>query len=75
MPSTDKERFWKWVHDKEQYHISNQTKRFLSGQTWYVQNPFFYCKTQGDTSMAALFLGTNIKHIQEFVVNNALGEA
>jgi hypothetical protein len=75
IPSTDKERFWKWVNGKEHYHISKQTIRFLSGQSWYVQNPFFYCKTQGDTSMAALFLGTNIKHIQEFVVTGTLGEA
>jgi hypothetical protein len=70
MPTPDREKFWKWVHGKEQYHISTSTIKFLSGKSWYVQNPFFYCKTQGDASMAALFLGTNIKHIQEYIASN-----
>lgn len=70
MPNLDREKFWKWIYGKEQYRISKSTIKFLSGLTWYVQNPFFYCKTQGDTSMAALFLGTNIKHIQEYIASD-----
>ena len=70
MPMPDREKFWKWVGGKDQYHISKSTMRFLSGQNWYVQNPFLYATTTGDTSMAALFLGTNIKHIQEYITND-----
>jgi hypothetical protein len=70
MPSPDREKFWKWVGGKEQYHISRSTRRFLSGDSWYVQNPFLYAKTTGDASMAVLFLGTNIKHIQEYIASD-----
>jgi len=74
MPAVEKERFFKWL-DRSKYHVSDSTVRYLSGKTWYVQNPFFYAETQGDTSMAALFLGTNIKHINEYILNDTLEEA
>jgi len=71
MPSDDRDKFYTWVNkftsDGLKYHISPSTHRFLSNQSWYVQNPFFYAETQGDASMATLFLGTNIKNIYEYV--------
>lgn len=71
MPEIDRERFNNWVikfsTDGSKYHISGATARFLSNKIWYVQNPFFYAKTQGDASMATLFLGTNIKNIYEYI--------
>jgi hypothetical protein len=74
MSVTEKERFFKWL-DRSKYHVSSTTVRFLSGRSWYVQNPFFYAENQGDTSMAALFLGTHIKHIQEYILNDTLETA
>jgi hypothetical protein len=74
MSSLEKEKFYKWL-DRSKYHVSNTTIRYLSGKTWYAQNPFFYAETQGDTSMAALFLGTNIRHIQEYILNDTLEAA
>jgi hypothetical protein len=74
MSVTEKERFFKWL-DRSKYHVSSTTVRFLSGKSWYIQNPFFYAENQGDTSMAALFLGTHIKHIQEYILNDTLETA
>jgi hypothetical protein len=74
MSMDEKERFFKWL-DRSKYHVSSTTVRYLTGKSWYVQNPFFYAENQGDASMATLFLGTHIKHIQEYILNDTIETA
>jgi hypothetical protein len=68
-------KFYQWAGkqgvDKIKFTGWNSSSWF-SGQQRYMQNPFFYVKDLKTMSMVSLFLGDNIKVINEHVVRDAL---
>ena len=68
MKLDSRKRFHDWtLRYKNRFEIAKSTTKWLTGQTMYTQNPFLYIETHSDLSMVSLYLGENIKRIEEFI--------
>jgi hypothetical protein len=63
-----KTRFKSWmVNYGDSFNIANNTELWLMNKKPYIQDPFFYVLDQHNLSMCGLYLGDNIKKVEEFI--------
>jgi len=67
-------QFFEWLekYDNNQVLIGNSSKNWLSGQSYWKQDPFFYVKDSSMLTMLTLFLGANIRNIYEYIPRHTL---
>lgn len=70
--STDiRVKFDQWLTSSiDHVHLSKSTKFWLQGNTRYCNYPFMYVSNPKILSMILLYLGSNIKAIEEFIVKD-----
>lgn len=69
MKANARELFLTWAdrYSEEDIRISPSTKRWLNGNVFYKQDPFFYIKNDSMLTMVRLFLGDNVRVVHEYV--------
>ncbi len=68
-----KEQFLSWCdHYLDKIEISATTKRWLKNERLYAQDPFMYITDEKMLSMLWLYLGENIKRVEEFIPRNSV---
>jgi hypothetical protein len=73
MPGTTKESFLNWaLKYEDKIALSKTTKGWMEGKYPYCQGPFMYVKDGAILSMVGLFLSTNIKLVEEFVLRESI---
>lgn len=77
MPVDARKQFIKWTekYDKDIFSVSNTSKQWMLGNKVYAQDPFFYIQDNSVLTLTSLFLGNNIKKIEEFVIADTISEA
>ena len=82
-PHTDYDirlKFWDWLsrYEDDRMYISRDSKHWLLNHIGWIPAPFLYVKEKQDLSMVCLYLGNNLKKVEEFVlrdnINNTLGQ-
>lgn len=73
MPDTMRESFLNWALKYEgKLALSASTKKWCEGNHRYFQAPFMYVKDGATLSMVGLFLATNLKLVEEFVLRESI---
>jgi hypothetical protein len=54
------------------YNISLSTETWLMHGKFWIQDPFFYVKDQQNLSLCSMYLGNNIKKIEEFILRSKI---
>jgi hypothetical protein len=68
MPFESRTKFYEWaIRYGDQFNISNTTINWLIGKKYYMQDPFFYIENGPLLTMIGLYLGNNLKRIEEFI--------
>ena len=65
--------FLEWA-DKygDSVSIADSTQRCLKGKTHYVQAPFMYVHDEKTLAMFGLFLGDNVRIVEEFILRSSI---
>lgn len=72
-PHDMREKFYKWTENyPDRILLSNATKDWCHSRKHYLQLPFMYVEDGPLISMASLFLGTNIRLIEEFIPRDSI---
>ena len=68
MKPDARQSFYNWTQRYEdKFDLAGSTTKWLTGDRPYIQDPFIYVKDDKILSMVGLFLGDNIKIIEEFI--------
>jgi len=68
MKIDSRQKFYEWTNRyTDKFDISKTTVKWLTGVRGYTQDPFLYLEKHSDLSMVSLYLGENIKRIEEFI--------
>jgi hypothetical protein len=68
MPPESRERFYNWTTNYgEKIDIAKSTTRWLTGDQKWAYAPFLYIEDSQTLCMAGLYLGNNIKRVEEFI--------
>lgn len=67
-----KNKFYDWLlkYDNSKIDISYNTALWLSGRNKYATNPFIYISDNQMLSLVCMYLGNNIKFIEEYVLRH-----
>jgi hypothetical protein len=67
-----KQNFLAWVNktSTDSILISGATESWLSGERKFKQDPFFYVLDEKTLSMILLYVGNNVKKVQEFILRS-----
>jgi hypothetical protein len=66
-------KFLEWAEKyTEKIYIADSTKRWLKGKTSYVQAPFMYVEDDKTLAMFGLFLGNNVRIVEEFILRSSI---
>lgn len=72
MPPHQKLKFMSWLENyKDSIRPSNGTIKWMRGDYSYIQDPFVYVDNPKQLTMVGMFLGENLKKVQEFVLQDA----
>jgi hypothetical protein len=73
MPADARSKFLGWSNNYKEYiSIAETTHKWLDGKRHWTQSPFMYVEDDKTLSMFGLFLGNNIKNIEEYVLRENL---
>jgi hypothetical protein len=66
--------FLKWTerYDTSKISISKSTARWLAGTSYWTQTPFIYVNDSPMLTMTCLYLGDNLKSIEEYVLRTSI---
>jgi len=69
-----KQRFLEWAHRQglEKIKISKTTSRWLMNTVYWTQTPFIHVSNPQTLSLVCLYLGNDIKKIEEFVLRSSI---
>jgi len=71
--TTQRSNFYTWTDRYgAKIEIADSTDRWLQGKKYYVQDPFIYVEDSKMLSMVLLYLGNNVKKVQEFILRNSI---
>jgi hypothetical protein len=72
MPDYQKLKFAEWLNSyKDSIKPSNGTLKWLNGTNNYLQDPFVYVDNSKQLTLVGMFLGDNLRKVQEFVLQDA----
>lgn len=73
MPVDSRPKFLEWAKKYGgSISIADSTSRWLAGTNDYVQAPFMYIEDDKTLAMFGLFLGNNVRVVEEFVLRENL---
>jgi hypothetical protein len=73
MPIDTRPKFLEWAKKYGSgVSIADSTNRWLAGKTVYVQAPFMYVEDDKTLAMFGLFLGNNVRIVEEYVLRENL---
>lgn len=73
MPADARSKFLSWSDNyKDRTFIAESTHRWLSGKRHWAQLPFMYIEDDKTLSMFSLFLGNNLRIIEEYVLRSSI---
>jgi hypothetical protein len=73
MPFDARPTFLAWANKYgNKISIADSTNRWLAGKTAYIQAPFMYVEDDKTLAMFGLFLGNNVRIVEEFVLRENL---
>ena len=73
MPVDARPKFLEWAKKYgDSVAIADSTNRWLSGRNPYVQAPFMYVHDEKTLAMFGLFLGNNVRIVEEFILRENL---
>jgi hypothetical protein len=74
---TIKENFVKWIknYDNTQYRMSRQTTQWFNGTKYWIYQPSIYVSDDKILMMINLYMGKNIKSIEEFVLRDSINSS
>jgi hypothetical protein len=74
MKLENKLNFLSWTerYNTDTLWVSGSTKKWLEGKVYWIQNPFMYVNNSSTLSMVCLYLGDNLKLIEEFVPRSSI---
>lgn len=73
MPVDSRPKFLEWAKKYgSSISIADSTSRWLSGRNAYVQAPFMYVEDDKTLAMFGLFLGNNVRVVEEYVLRENL---
>lgn len=75
MPLDRRRKFLEWGKTyQDRILISGQTKRWLDNNMYYtyMQSPFLYVEDAKSLTMVGLFLGGNVKKVEEFIPRSSI---
>jgi len=73
MPIDTRPKFLEWAEKYgDSISIADSTNRWLSGKTSYSPAPFMYVEDDKTLAMFGLFLGNNVRIVEEFVLRENL---
>jgi hypothetical protein len=73
MNVNTRERFQSWMANYgDKFDVAASTSNWLSGNKHWVQDPFFYIDDQPMLSMVGMYLGDNVKRVEEFILRDKI---
>jgi hypothetical protein len=73
MPFDTRPTFLEWAKKYgNKISIADSTNRWLAGRTAYVQAPFMYVEDDKTLAMFGLFLGNNVRIVEEFILRSSI---
>lgn len=73
MPVSARATFLSWAEKYDgKISIADSTNRWLKGKTHYVQAPFMYVEDDKTLAMFGLFLGNNVRIVEEFILRSSI---
>lgn len=72
IESYNKLKFWEWLsqYGNDRIRISHDSKHWLLNHIGWIPAPFLYVTDRKDLSMICLYLGSNLKKVEEFVLRD-----
>jgi hypothetical protein len=68
-----RKRFLDWLKKyPENTNVANNTEKWLLGQKFYVQDPFFYVNDEKMLSMVLLYLGNYCKKTHQYILKSSI---
>jgi hypothetical protein len=66
-----RESFLKWIKKYDtKIHAANKTEEWLGGSHGYIRDPYIYVEDSKTLTMTLLFLGNQVKKVQEFILRD-----
>jgi hypothetical protein len=76
MPIDARAKFLNWTKNYlSSISISDATHQWLAGKHQWAQMPFMYVKDEKTLSMFSLFLGNNLRIIEEYVLRSSINSS
>ena len=73
MPVTNRSQFLSWVLKyPDTIHLSNSSRGWLNNKMSWMQAPFMYVEDDKTLAMIGLFLGHNIRKVEEFILRSSI---
>lgn len=71
---TTRKNFFSWInrYDNSKFCVSGNSLRWLSGAIRYCASPCIYAADSSAMSMICLYLGENIKYVEEFILRGGI---
>ena len=76
MTADSRSKFLSWSKNyKERIFIAESTHKWLEGKKHWAQLPFMYVEDSKTLSMFSLFLGDNLRIIEEYVLRSSINSS
>lgn len=73
MPIESRSKFISWVETyQDRVRITGESKYWFGGLRRWAYTPFMYVEDEKTLTMMTLFLGNNIKKVEEFVLRSSI---
>ena len=73
MPEVSRGQFLSWIKKyPDTTHISDSSQYWLNNQKYWMQSPFMYVEDDKTLAMIGLFLGHNVKKVEEFILRSSI---
>lgn len=73
MAHDTRKKFYDWLTKYgDQVRIINSTERWLTGKSFYCQTPYFYVNDSSLLSMIGMFLGNDLRSVEEFILRSSI---
>lgn len=73
MPAVSRGQFLSWIKKyPDTTHISDSSQYWLNNQKYWMQSPFMYVEDDKTLAMIGLFLGHNVKKVEEFILRSSI---
>lgn len=73
MPMDSRNQFLSWILKyPDTTRVSDTSQYWLNSKKYWMQSPFMYVEDDKTLAMIGLFLGSNIKKVEEFILRSSI---